>query len=71
MMFGLTKIYPAGTFLPSEVNAFFTEFKARLVEGGVVVQQNEVSEFRWGASGVISGQQSDDSPFWGLSGSDN
>jgi len=67
-MFGLTKTYAAGTFSPTAIDAFMTAFKDALAADGAFVTKNDTEGFHWGVPFARPGNQTDDSPFWGITG---
>ena len=69
-MFGLSKTYAAGTFDEDAIAAFVNLFKMHLTDAGVMWQWDDTDEFRWGPAGAVSGQRTDDTPFWRISGTD-
>ena len=69
-MFGMSKTYAEEEFDEDAIANFVDLFKMHLMDGDVMWQWDDADEFRWGPAGAVSGQRTDDTPFWRISGTD-
>jgi len=68
-MFGITKNYAASGLDATALAAFLAKFKLRLEWDGARILKNDADDFHWAAAFAQMGDQTDDTPCWGFSGS--